>query len=157
MRVLALDLGLTIGWASGFDDGIPRSGSTKPVGDDLGAFCCSYVDWLARLLSAEEPNEIAIEGGTPVQTIKSPDIALKMANMLGLTLMLARRRNYPTPKLHHVGTVRKFVVGSGHAKDPEIMRAVVELGCRPIDGHAADACAVWFHHNGRKWRPARAA
>lgn len=157
MRVLALDLGFTVGWACGLDTDIPHCGSAKPVGADLGEFCCSYADWFARMLSAEEPNEIVIEGGTPIQTIKSPDIALKMANMLGLTVMIARRRNFPKPTLLHVGTIRKFVVGSGHARDPEIMRAVVELGCRPTDEHAADACAVWMYKAGRKWRPARVA
>lgn len=157
MRVLTLDLGLSVGWACGEEEKIPSCGSTRVVGDDLGSFNCSFMDWLARKLTEVEPSEIAIEGGSPIQVFKNAEYALKMANMLGLTLMLAKRRKYPTPKLHHVNTVRAFVVGTGHAKDPLIMRAMVELGCLPKDSHAADAAAVWFFHHGRKWRPARAA
>lgn len=157
MRVLALDLGFTVGWACGDEGEIPRCGSDRPIGDDLGSFNCSFIDWLARKLTSEEPNEIVIEGGSPIQAFKDPNYALKMANMLGLTLMLAKRRNFRTPALHHVMTVRAFVVGHGHAKDPMIMRAMVELGCRPKDSHSADAAAVWFYHHKRRWRPARAA
>ena len=153
MRVLALDLGLTVGWACGEDDAIPRCGSVKPKGQHLGELAASYGDWFARMLSAEQPNEIALEGGTPVQTIKSPDIAEKMLGVLTMTRVIAFRRNIPCV-LTNVLTIRKFVVGTGRADDRQIMRAVVELGCRPTDSHAADACAAWMHRVGRKWRAA---
>lgn len=152
MRVLALDLGINIGWASGDDQATaPRCGFDRPKGADLGAFCCSYADWLARLLTAEEPAELAVEGGTPVQTIKSPDIAEKMVGVLAVTSMLAYRRRIPM-KLTNVMTIRKAVVGTGRADDALIMRAMVELGCTPTSSHAADACAAWFHRVGRRWK-----
>lgn len=158
MRIAALDLGATfIGWACGEDDGLPRCGTIIPANkDDHGAFACSYADWWAKFLTAEQPAEVAVEGGTPIMTIKSPDIAERMMAVLTVTRMICHRRNIPL-RLTNVSTIRKAVVGTGRADDALIMRAMVEMGCRPANAHEADGCCAWMHRVGRKWRPARAA
>lgn len=158
MRIAALDLGARyIGWAVGEDDQIPNCGTVEPENrDNQAAFACSYFDWWARFLTAEQPAEVAVEGGTPIMTIKQPDIAERMMAVLTATRVLCYRRNIPL-RLTNVGTIRKAVVGTGRADDALIMQAMVEMGCRPRDSHAADACAAWMHRAGRKWRPARAA
>lgn len=149
MRILGIDPGLrTLGWGVIDVDG-PRmshvaNGLCHSEGADLGARLLSLYDQLSRVVAAHAPDAAAVE-----QTFVNKDGAgtLKLGQARGVALLVPAQAGLAIGE-YAPNTVKKTVVGVGHAAKEQILHMVrLQLpGCNPEGPDAADALAVAICH-----------
>jgi len=156
VRLLALDIASTTGWATdGPDD--PK-GRPRPIGGHFragtvdGNYGDAYVDFgdrLNELLSVHQPDAVAFEAPLPVAMgsnfggIKAS--AATIRKLLGLTAICEEKVTRRGIKLYecNVQDVRGHFCNNRLAKKDEVMRTCRILGWAPTDDNVGDAMALW--------------
>lgn len=150
MRILGIDPGLrTMGWGvinsrgsrlSHVANGLCKSDGTA----DLASRLLSLHDQLRSVMARFSPDAAAIE-----QTFVNKDGAgtLKLGQARGVALLTAAQAGLSIGE-YAPNTVKKTVVGVGHAHKDQVMHMVkLQLpGCDPEGPDAADALAIAICH-----------
>lgn len=139
MRILALDIATTVGWAvSGGPSGIK---SFQREAKDFGRLGVAFQLWLGGMIKHHRPGLVAIEapfmrGPSTYHLMGLCFAAHTVASFHGLP-----RREVPPRKL------KKFATDNGNAKKPAMVAAVQAWGFDVTDHNEADAIAVlaWAH------------
>lgn len=134
MVVLALDVGLTTGWA--LSSGECGETSFSHCGD-LGARVHAFHGWLADMLAEHQPARLVMERpfGRAGFTSDLPLI------LCGVAHGVAHAHEVPRSEVT-ASQVKKAVTGKGNAKKRAVIVGVEALGWAPSSDHAADAAAV---------------
>ncbi|MCB1343306.1 MAG: crossover junction endodeoxyribonuclease RuvC [Pseudooceanicola sp.] len=149
MRILGIDPGLrTLGWGVIDVDGSRMShvanGSCPSTGETLGERLLSLFDQLSQVVRTYAPQAAAIE-----QTFVNKDGAgtLKLGQARGVALLVPAQAGLAIGE-YAPNTVKKTVVGVGHADKVQVMHMVrLQLpGCNPAGPDAADALAIAICH-----------
>lgn len=149
MRILGIDPGLrTLGWGVIDVEGSRMShvanGLCPSEGDTLGARLLSIFEQLGTVLRTHAPDAASIE-----QTFVNKDGAgtLKLGQARGVALLALARAGLSIGE-YAPNTVKKTVVGVGHADKVQVMHMVrLQLpGCNPAGPDAADALALAICH-----------
>lgn len=149
--ILALDIGLNLGWAAGapeesFVSGTARFSST---GEDMGRLLFNFREWLRR-----KADEFSVDGIVCEKPIHVPTNDLRtletMYSMAGIAAVVCKDICVPF-KRQPMGEVRKAILGWAQAprsipqgKKREwvkktIVAYCIERGWNPNSDHAADA------------------
>ena len=162
MRILGIDPGLrTLGWGVIDSDGARLShvanGLCPSEGDELADRLKSIYDQLSAVVAEFAPEAAAVE-----QTFVNKDGAgtLKLGQARGIALLVPAQAGLRVGE-YAPNTVKKTVVGVGHADKRQILHMVrLQLpGCNPAGPDAADALAIAIchaHHLGTAMRIAGA-
>ena len=155
MRILGIDPGLrTLGWGVVDSHGsrlshVANGLCMSRAGDDLAARLLSLYRQLAEVLARHRPDAAAVE-----QTFVNKDGAgtLKLGQARGVALLAAAAAGLPVGE-YAPNTVKKTVVGVGHADKAQVLHMVrLQLpGCEPAGPDAADALDIAIchaHHGG---------
>jgi len=162
MRVLGLDPGLRhTGWGvidvfgnrlTHVADGVAHAPLDLPLAERLVALFRQLNEVLERF----RPDEAAVE---ETFVNKNPASTLKLGVARGVVLLAPAERGVPVSE-YSANTVKKSVVGAGHAEKQQIQLMVRRLlpGCAIDRPDAADALAVAIchaHHANtmRAWTP----
>lgn len=154
IRVLALDLASTTGWAADGPDGIKPVGGTLKLNyskDDNGEGLADCRDGVARLINLNKPTHVAIEAPVPVTShgrIENlVDTAQTVRWLLGLVGVVEEL-------VYHAGLecieasaqdVRADFCGHRFAGKAGVMERLQQLGWSYSDNNEADAKALWYH------------
>lgn len=149
MRVLGIDPGLrNMGWGL-IDVSGPRiahvaNGICHSVGDDLADRLLSLHIQLTDIVAAHQPDAAAVE-----QTFVNKDGAgtLKLGQARGIAMLVPAQAGVPIGE-YAPNTVKKAVVGVGHADKAQILHMVkLQLpGVQVAGPDAADALAIAICH-----------
>lgn len=149
MRVLGIDPGLRhMGWGviavSGSRITHVANGICRSVGDDLPARLLSLHDQLTEVVALHAPTDAAVE-----QTFVNKDGAgtLKLGQARGIAMLVPAQAGLPVGE-YAPNTVKKAVVGVGHADKAQILHMVnLQLpGVQVAGPDAADALAIAICH-----------
>ncbi|GHF61619.1 crossover junction endodeoxyribonuclease RuvC [Seohaeicola zhoushanensis] len=149
MRILGIDPGLrTLGWGVIDVDGSRMShvanGLCPSEGETLAERLLSIFDQLSAVVRTHAPEAAAVE-----QTFVNKDGAgtLKLGQARGVALLVPAQAGLSIGE-YAPNTVKKTVVGVGHAAKEQVMHMVrLQLpGCNPAGPDAADALAVAICH-----------
>lgn len=139
--ILGLDCATKIGWAFCENGKIVESGVqdfTKKRGDSNGMLFLRFRSWLANFLSTYKIDLVCYEqahhrGGAATEIC---------VNLTGRVQEECTIHNVEFTTVH-TGTLKKFAMGSGSAKKPEIMAEAEKIiGRPPIDDNEADAIFI---------------
>ena len=158
MRILGLDPGLRrTGWGVVAVEGNRlRHVAHGVVVPDPGATSAQRLTRIFKALDAVverlAPDEAAIE---EIFVNKNPGSTLKLGQARGVAMLVPAMRGLPVAE-YAANTVKKSLVGAGHAEKDQIAHMVRVLlpGAGEAVGDAADALAVAICH--AHHRPARA-
>jgi crossover junction endodeoxyribonuclease RuvC len=149
MRLIGIDPGLrNLGWGIIDVDG-PRlrhvaHGVCISIGPDLAARLLSLYQQLTEVFASFDPEGAAVE-----QTFVNKDGAgtLKLGQARGIALLVPAQRGITVGE-YAPNTVKKTVVGVGHAEKRQVMHMVrLQLpGAQVTQADAADALAVAICH-----------
>jgi Holliday junction resolvasome RuvABC endonuclease subunit len=160
MRILALDLATTTGWAVGGGNVKVRHGTLRLHASSLvgiGGICAELIDRVADLVVAHEPNRVIFEapmmiGGRSAHTARV---------LIGLSVaveIFCYRRSIPCTE-ERVDTVRSAVLGRARfgGRDEAklaVMKWAGLVGYKPANDNEADALALLdyalgMHRQGR--------
>jgi crossover junction endodeoxyribonuclease RuvC len=142
-RILALDLSSRVGWACGPVDGEPHFGVKvigKP-GESIGKFASLFDDWLADLITSEEPTIIVFESPILPRATR-PETARKLMGLAWHTELVAHRREIECREVQ-IQSVKKFFAGNGRAGKAEMIAAARRRGWKVTDDNIADALGMW--------------
>lgn len=150
VRILGIDPGLRrTGWGVIVSEG-PRlrfvaSGAvTPPARASLAERLAALSDALDAVITDQRPDEAAVEE-TFVNS--DPRSALKLGQARGVCLVAPARANLPVAE-YAANTIKKSVVGAGHAGKVQVQTMVAHLlpGSRAETADAADALAIALCH-----------
>jgi Holliday junction resolvasome RuvABC endonuclease subunit len=142
MRLLALDLGTTTGWAVASQGNLCESGVESfiaPKGAAVGWRWIRFNDWLTLMIRRWQPTLIVWEA--PILAHKSAASARVAFALSTRVEEMAARNKIKIAAAHNV-TVKKFITGRGDVKKEavtELMRR--HYGAR-VSADEADALAV---------------
>ncbi len=154
MRVIGIDPGLrNLGWGvidvSGSRLRHVANGVCRSEGDNLALRLLSLHGQLTRVIATYLPDTAAVE-----QTFVNKDGAgtLKLGQARGIAMLVPAQAGLPVGE-YAPNTVKKTVVGVGHADKAQVMHMVkVQLpGVEIAGADAADALAIAIchaHHGG---------
>lgn len=140
MGVLAIDLGTTTGWAlrtSGatISDSMNLSGGRYEGG---GMRFLRFRSWLTEVHSRTPLKLVVYE---EVRAHKGTAAAHIYGGLQAVLTSFLEEHGVPYEGIP-VGTIKKFIAGSGNAGKPAVMAAVRDLGFSPKDDNEADAIAL---------------
>lgn len=150
MRLLALDIAGTTGWAL-FEhehDVKPKLGTWHLPAAMVGHYGrrgAAFQDWLNDRVCLMQPDAIAFE--SPIFVKWSSDLATNehtIRLLIGLAMiaeLVAWRLQKRILEVHSQ-TAKKRLAGSGRAKGNDMVVAAVKQGYAVANDHEADACAV---------------
>lgn len=142
MTILALDLGLTLGWAVSFGPGDVLHGTVgfKPGRYEGGGMVwLRFRKWLSEMADSHGPltaiyfEEVRRHAGTSAAHIYGGFLATLSA--------WAEGRGIPYQGVP-VGTIKKHATGKGNAGKPEMIAAMKAKGFAPESDNDADALAL---------------
>jgi Holliday junction resolvasome RuvABC endonuclease subunit len=140
--ILALDLGTTTGWAIRACDGLITSGtvSFKPSRYDGGGMrYLRFINWLTEIDRLSGPIEaIYFE---EVRRHAGTDAAHVFGGLLAVLTSWGELRGVPYQGVP-VGTIKKFLTGSGNANKQAMIDAARKRGFSPVDDNEVDAIAI---------------
>lgn len=143
MKILALDLGTTTGWALGWPLGSVQSvdsGSwsfkTKKT-DGPGAKFLNFKRWLSEF----DPIEIDHVYYEKVMSHSSVYAAHAYGGFLAILMVWCEIREIPYTGIG-VGSIKKSWTGKGNAKKWEMIDEAKRRGFDPLDDNEADALAL---------------
>jgi Holliday junction resolvasome RuvABC endonuclease subunit len=147
MKVVAFDLGTTVGYASKGDtiqSGVAKFSQDRFAGG--GARYLAFKKWLVNYLLENKPEEVVFEkvhrhAGTAAAHVYGGLCAILMAE--------CERVEIPYQG-YDVGAIKKFWTGKGNAKKPAMIAEAKRRGFDPADDNEADALAMvhlWMDEN----------
>lgn len=146
MCLLTLDLSsVATGFTHGELDGEPRFGVKALVGadgDDCGGVFRQFADWLMDMIAVHAPTDVVFEA-----PITGGHLGRNAAYLLiGLAAITELICAWKLVRCHQVdaGTARKAVIGHGHAKKPDILFKLRQMGFQVFDHNAGDALVVFL-------------
>lgn len=150
VRILGIDPGLRrTGWGLVLAEGsrlrfLASGAIAPPAKASLAERLARLADALDALVSEHAPDEAAVEE-TFVNS--DPRSALKLGQARGVCLMSPARHNIPVAE-YAANTIKKSVVGAGHADKTQVQAMVARLlpGSRAETADAADALAIALCH-----------
>ena len=141
--VLALDLGINLGWAT--NNSVIPSNWTSGVEDfspqwseSAGMCMLRFKNWLDRITMMAQVTEIHYE---IVQGYRSGAAARVWAGFWSHLLSWCEEAAIPCSGVP-VGTIKKFISGRGNCNKQAVIDAVKSRGHNPIDHNEADANAL---------------
>ena len=150
MRILALDLATTTGWALGEDHQAPAHGrfSLPSCGENYGVFAAEFWRWLAGRLVRHEPRLVAYEKPIHLPTDKLHTVR-RLYSLATVTEMVCVAKGVQVVS-YGLDEIRTNFVGPLHRKRfpgrDNIKRAVIAecraRGWNPNDDNDADALAL---------------
>lgn len=154
MRVIALDVASTTGFAIWPGEGWPQYGSQKFKAADLGERATEFADWLAATVAAHDITDVGVEPPVPVMsgnTNIETETWLKGAFLR--VLEVAHRRRLNVWRVHESSWRSHFLGVTRAPKDVEakkrrtwLKRVCIEecraRGFDPKDDNAADALGI---------------
>lgn len=141
INVISLDLGTKTGWAIRHKDGSVISGSENFKQDRFQSHGMRYVNfrnWLIKIIKLSDISIVAFE---EVRRHISTDSAHSYGGYLSIMQSVCadlKVEYYGVP----VGTIKKFIYGSGRASKNDVMSSVSALGYKFNDDNEADAIAL---------------
>lgn len=137
MTILALDLGTTTGWATGFGNVITSgTESFKPGRYEGGGMrYLRFSRWLDEVHGVATVSECYFE---EVRRHQGVDAAHVYGGLLAHLTAWCERHGVPYQGVP-VGTIKKYATGKGNAGKPEMIDAARVLGYHPADDNEADA------------------
>ncbi len=150
VRILGIDPGLRrTGWGVVECEGsrvrfVASGAVAPPPKASLAARLAVLADALDGLIAAQRPDEAAVEE-TFVNS--DPRSALKLGQARGVCLLAPARHNLLVAE-YAANTIKKSVVGAGHADKTQVLAMVTRLlpGARTETADAADALAIALCH-----------
>lgn len=149
MRVLALDISTSVGWALfAGEKRVPRLGTWRAPPAQVGDYakrCVAFETWLNDFTCLDKPDVLAFE--SPIFVKWSSDLATNehtIRTLIGLATvaeMVAWRLKVRALEVHSQ-TAKKRLTGNGRAKGDDMIVAAVKLGFVVANDHEADAIAV---------------
>lgn len=139
MRILALDMATTTGWAAKTETGV-TSGTHKLTlrrGESEGMRFLRFRAWVKDILELVQPDVVAYEaphhrGG------HATALAVGLRTIL-LAEVASRGIEHTSV---HTATLKKHATGNGRASKDEMIAAACQLGYAPSDDNEADALHV---------------
>lgn len=142
LRILALDLGTKLGWATVDCNGVVRSGSANcapRAREDAGQRWTRFRTHMSELaLQAGQFDAVYFES---VHRHVGTDAAHVYGGFLA-HLEHWGAAHHVVPIGVGVGQIKKNWTGKGNAKKPEMIAAAQARGFRPVDDNEADALAI---------------
>lgn len=141
MRILALDLGTTTGWATCGKDGL-RSGSqcfAPKTGQGRGARWIAFRAWLAELSRSGERFDLVVV--ERVVRHVSSDSAHVYGGLLAHVEAWCEAHGFRL-EAESPGTIKKFATGKGNADKAAMLEAARAAGYSPRDDNEADALHI---------------
>lgn len=154
MRVAALDVSSTTGFALWLGEGWPQYGAQKFKAADLGERATEFSDWLASIVTAHGITDIGVEPPVPVMTGNTnieTETWLKGAFLRVLEISHRRRLNVwrvheSSWRSHFLGVTRAPKDVGKTKRRQWLKRACIEecraRGFDPKDDNAADALGI---------------
>jgi crossover junction endodeoxyribonuclease RuvC len=142
--ILALDLGTTTGWAMRTPEGTILSGSQsfKPQRFDGGGMrYLRFTRWLAEVCPLTKTEVVYEE----VRRHVGVDAAHAYGGFLSHLQSFCEQREFPYSGVP-VGTIKKYITGTGNANKERVIGCVKALGYAPVDDNEADAIALLRYH-----------
>ena len=143
--VLALDPGMSLGWALRTPDGLVTSGTLDLRSrrfEGGGMRFLRFRQWLAEVKSAAETLEaIYFE---EVRAHRGVDAAHVYGGLVATLTAWAEHHDVPYAGVP-VGTWKRTLAGKGNADKPTVMAAVQALGYTPESQDEADALGILHH------------
>ena len=146
--VLALDLGISTGWALQERNGRICSGSQpfRPQRYEGGGMrFLRFQRWLTELSQASDasPSQLLIDQVVfeEVRRHAGVDAAHAYGGFLGQLCSFCEHHRIPYQGVP-VGTIKRFITGKGNASKDQVIAAVRALGHSPVDDNEADALAL---------------
>ena len=140
--LLALDLGLTTGWAYQANNGLITSGTVnfKPSRYEGGGIrYLRFSHWLDEMLTlCERVDALFFE---EVRAHRGVDAAHIYGGFLSHLTAACEKHSLPYVGVP-VGTLKKHITGRGNADKNSMVKAVSALGYHPQDDNEADALAL---------------
>jgi Holliday junction resolvasome RuvABC endonuclease subunit len=140
--ILALDLGMTTGWAIRIAEGVILSGtvSFRPSRYDGGGMrYLRFRAWLEELL--EDAGGLAAVWFEEVRRHAGTDAAHAYGGFLATLTSWCEQRGLPYQGVP-VGTIKRFATGKGNAPKAAMLAAIRARGYQPADDNEADAIAL---------------
>jgi hypothetical protein len=140
--ILALDLGLTTGWALQLTGGKIESGtvSFRPSRYDGGGVrYLRFRGWLDGI--AADTAGIAVVHYEEIRRHLSTDSAHVHGGLLATLTAWCEQYSIPYQGVP-VGTIKRFITGKGNADKQAVIEAVRTCGFKPADDNEADAIAI---------------
>lgn len=147
MRILALDLGTTTGYALSPDPGSVVSGVWNLRGGRYEGGGMRYVRFRGQLetLYGDAPfDEVVFE---EVRRHAGTDAAHVYGGLLATLTAWCEEKGIPYEGVP-VGTIKKFITGAGNASKAHVVAAVRVFGYEPVDDNEADAIALLLCRRG---------
>lgn len=142
MRILALDLARSTGWAVG-DQKTIISGTRRFNEADFGDLAVNYKLWLEGLIDEHKPDLVAYE--SPV--VKHPHAAKILVGLSWLVIIVCKEHNIPYLSVPNT-SVKKFFCGKIYGKTTKPYPGIVEARRRGFDPQTtdeADAIAILLY------------
>ncbi len=142
MNILAIDLGLTTGWALHQGDGVITSGTANfhtSRWQGGGIRFLRFKAWLTEIKShAGGIDMIAYE---QVRRHAGTDASHAYGGWLAILTAWCEHHQIPYEAVP-VGTIKRHATGKGNASKEAIIAAMCERGFNPVDDNEADALAL---------------
>jgi hypothetical protein len=159
MQLVALDISsVHTGIAYGPTGEAPRFAVKDLIGGDAGdcgGVFRQYADWLQDIVAVHSPDVIAFEAPI-VGGHKGRNAAYLLIGLAAITELVCAWRGVECRQVDS-GEARKEIIGNGHAKKPDILFKLRQMGFQVFDHNAGDALVVFLF--ARDWlaREGRAA
>lgn len=143
MKILALDIAKTTGWAISKGETTIVSGSIKFTQTDFGELAFAFKKWISGKLDRERPDLVAYEA--PV--VKHAHAAKILIGLSWMVVLACQERGIPCVSVNNT-SVKKFFVGAVCGKDTKPYPVTVEAERRghcPQTTDEADAIAILYY------------
>ena len=148
MRILALDIATTTGWAFGEPNTEPEWGSASFRGGSLGARISRFEDWIDQMIGGLAPHYVVIEKPLMVRYIPNLDTSRLLLGFTGVVEKLCYRRDVRVCEAHNAEWKKAFI---GHASrkgrsiKADCIAKCAQHGWHVDDDNEADALGIWSH------------
>jgi Holliday junction resolvasome RuvABC endonuclease subunit len=142
MNILALDLGLTSGWALSSADRLITSGTAEFRHDRWqggGVRFLRFKQWLTELKHRSGGLDLVVY--EQVRRHAGVDASHAYGGWLAILTAWCEHHGIAYQGVP-VGTIKRFIAGKGNADKQAVIAAVRERGFSPADDNEADAIAI---------------
>lgn len=140
IKILALDLATTSGWACGKGTNLKYGHFTVSKCDNVSDKFLRFSTLIERLIFIKKPEVIAIE--RPI--VRGYASTYWLCGVCAITEMEAASKKISVVKFGPT-TIKKFVTGSGRATKEDMMKAIKKLKFKPEVHDEADAIGLHLY------------